>query len=316
MILPPRIESKKSQSQERGRRLTFPETIILRYFSYLESKGKAFNILLGVAWTALFGLLDILTPVEASFSFLYLFPIGFVTWFGGKSAGIIISMVCATLLSIHNFVDISIISIWNILSTYAVFSIFSVMLSKIHKMWLNERALSQKDPLTGMMNIRAFSELVEYEILLLKRKGSPFSIAYLDLDNFKIVNDRYGHKRGDELLKSVAINIVENLRKTDVVARVGGDEFAIFLPATDHDTVKVVMEKVRERLNNTLIESELRETTFSIGVLTCSSGESDLDELISIADSLMYEVKNNGKNNVRYATQDIINEKQYSLPLI
>jgi diguanylate cyclase (GGDEF)-like protein len=295
--------------------LNSPETIIIiRYFNYLESKGKTFNILFGVVWTAIFGVLDILAPAEASFSFLYLLPIGFVTWFGGKKAGIIISMVCATLLSIHYFVDISIISIWNILSTFAVFSIFSVMLTINHKMWLNERTLSQEDPLTGVMNIRAFYKRVEYEILLLKRKGLPFSIAYLDLDNFKTVNDRYGHKRGDELLKSLAINTVENLRKTDVVARIGGDEFAIFLPATDHDAVKVVMEKARERLH-ALKESEQWETTFSIGVLTCTHGESELEELISLADSLMYEVKNNGKNNIRYATQDDINEEQYPLLL-
>ena len=285
-----------------GSKVTSHGFVTKRYFRYLESKGKIFNIFLGLICTALIGVLDVLSPSNATFSFLYLFPIAFVTWFGGKSGGILISFSCAALWSIDNIVDSIIISAWNILSTFAIFCTVSIMLSKIQKMWLDERVLSQKDPLTNVMNLRAFSDLVEYEISLHKRDGSPFSIAYLDLDNFKIVNDRYGHKKGDELLKDVVKNLDENLRKTDVVARVGGDEFAIFLPATDHAAVKVVMDKVKERLLE-LTESKQLITTFSIGVLTCMGCNSELDDIISIADKLMYEVKNAGKNNVRYATQ-------------
>jgi diguanylate cyclase (GGDEF)-like protein len=151
------------------------------------------------------------------------------------------------------------------------------------------------------MNLRAFSELVEYEVLRLQRTNSPFSIAYLDLDNFKMVNDRYGHKKGDEVLKATVENLVGSLRKTDVVARIGGDEFAIFLPETDSETVRVVMGKVRERLH-VLAESEQWITTFSMGVITCEHGDCELDKIISIADQLMYEVKTSGRNNVRYAS--------------
>jgi diguanylate cyclase (GGDEF)-like protein len=168
-------------------------------------------------------------------------------------------------------------------------------------MWEKERELSREDHLTGVMNLRAFSELVEYEVLRLQRTNSPFSIAYLDLDNFKMVNDRYGHKKGDEVLKATVENLVGSLRKTDVVARIGGDEFAIFLPETDSETVRVVMGKVRERLH-VLAESEQWITTFSMGVITCEHGDCELDKIISIADQLMYEVKTSGRNNVRYAS--------------
>jgi diguanylate cyclase (GGDEF)-like protein len=166
-------------------------------------------------------------------------------------------------------------------------------------MWKKDRELSRKDHLTGVMNLRAFTELVEYEILRLQRDGSHFSVAYLDLDNFKAVNDRFGHNKGDEVLKTTVATLVESLRKTDVVARIGGDEFAIFLPSTDSESVKVVMDKVRERLSE-LSEGNQWVNTFSIGVLTCTDGECDLDKIISIADLLMYEVKKSGKNNVRY----------------
>ena len=290
------------------------EKIIVRYFNYLESKGKAFNIILGIFWALFIGALDIITPSVTSFSFLYLFPIAFVTWFGGNRTGLVISIICTVFWSIHNPVDNSIILAWNILSTLAVFCTVSIMLSKIHKMWENDKALSKIDPLTGVMNIRGFYELVEYEISRLHREGSPFSVAYFDIDDFKIVNDRYGHKIGDELLKAVVINLVESLRKTDVIARVGGDEFAIFLPATGQNTIQVVMEKIRVRLHERT-DSKRLITTLSIGVVTCTRTDCGLDDIISIADSLMYEVKNNGKNNVRYATQDNNIEKQYPLPL-
>jgi diguanylate cyclase (GGDEF)-like protein len=285
------------------------EDIICRYFEFLESKGKTFNVALGILWTALFGALDILAPGNASFSFLYLFPIAFVTWFGGKRAGFVISLVCAALWSIDNVVDKSIVSAWNMLSTVAIFGTVSVMISKIHKLLKRERKLSRRDPLTGVMNVRAFSEIVEYEILRINRSVSPFSVAYLDLDNFKSVNDLYGHKKGDELLKAVVTNLARNLRQTDVIARVGGDEFAIFLPSTDHIEVKVVMDKIRKQLQK-LMENLQRTVTFSMGVLTCDNSEYGFDEIISMADRLMYEVKNSGKNNIRYSTLPLNNDKE------
>jgi diguanylate cyclase (GGDEF)-like protein len=276
------------------------EDIISRYFKFLESKGKPFNVTLGIVWTAFFGALDLLAPGNATFYFLYLFPISFVTWFGGERAGLVIALACASLWSIDNAADKTIVSAWNMLSTIAVFGTVSIMISKIHKLLRRERRLSRRDPLTGVMNVRAFSEIVEYEILRFHRDGSPFSVAYLDLDNFKAVNDLYGHKKGDELLKAVVSNLSGNLRQTDVIARVGGDEFAIFLPSTDGIEVRVVMEKIRTHLQ-TLTEGLQRSVTFSMGVLTCDNNEYGFDEIISMADRLMYEVKNSGKNNIRYS---------------
>jgi diguanylate cyclase (GGDEF)-like protein len=281
--------------------MTSFETILRRYFKFLESKGKTFNIILTIAWTTLFGVLDIITPSETSFSFLYLLPIAFVTWFAGLRAGLVFSFVCTTFWSIHNPVGKSFILAWNIFSTIAIFCTVSVMLSKIQKMWMNDKALSRIDPLTGVMNIRAFYELIEYEMLRHQRESSPFSIAYLDLDNFKIVNDQYGHKKGDDLLKAVVVNLVESLRKTDVIARAGGDEFVIFLPSTGQDTIQIVMKKVREQLNK-LSESKQWVITFSMGVVTCTHNDSELEKIISIADSLMYEVKNTTKNDIRFET--------------
>jgi diguanylate cyclase (GGDEF)-like protein len=277
------------------------EAFLVRYFKFLETKGKTFNIIIGIACTVLIGTVDALAPDSATFSFLYLLPIGFVTWFGENRAGFLISLFCSALWSHDKLAHMSIITAWNILSTFAIFCTFSIMISKMKGLLENEKSLSRKDPLTGAMNLRAFNELMEYELFRLKREGSPYSIAYLDLDDFKMVNDRFGHKKGDELLKAVISNLVENLRKTDVVARIGGDEFAVFLPATDHTTVRVVMDKVREHLHERS-ERDQFFTSLSIGVLTCTDGECEFEEIISAADRLMYEVKNSGKNNIRYST--------------
>lgn len=174
------------------------------------------------------------------------------------------------------------------------------MLFRIRQLLEAESTLSRTDPLTGVMNLRAFTELVEYEIMRLMREGSPFSVAYIDLDNFKLVNDRYGHRKGDELLKAIVTCLNSNLRKTDAVARIGGDEFTIFLPATDQKAVKVVTQKIREELNELSISNNWA-TTISMGVVTCTDGACQLDEIISIADNLMYAVKKAGKNDVQYA---------------
>ncbi|HZV83089.1 MAG TPA: GGDEF domain-containing protein, partial [Geobacteraceae bacterium] len=126
------------------------------------------------------------------------------------------------------------------------------------------------------------------------------SLAYLDLDNFKQINDTYGHAAGDALLKSIVGNIVGHLRRTDVVGRLGGDEFAIFFPATDQSLVQVVVQKVRNELTEMMKECTW-PTTFSMGVVTCTGCIHDLEKLISYADMLMYEVKRAGKNDIRFA---------------
>jgi len=239
-------------------------------------------------------------PDEATHSLLYILPIAFVTWFSGKRYGFLITLACMMLWSINNVVDNLLITTWNIFSTLIFFISIVVLLHKTRVLWENEKVLSRTDPLTGARNLRAFSELAEYEMLRSQRDDLPFSLAYLDLDNFKQVNDSCGHAAGDNLLKSIVANIVSNLRKTDVVGRLGGDEFAIFFPETDQASVQVVMHKVDVELSR-LMKSDACATTLSTGVVTCCGGVYDLEKLISYADRLMYDVKHAGKNNIFYA---------------
>ena len=276
------------------------EPLIIEYFRYLGKKGKKYNLIVGLICSIVVGVSDVIAPDDYIFSFLYLLPISFTTWFAGKSAGLFISVLCTVFWSVgHSKVGIY-ASIWNTFSSLGLFCVVSVMLARIRQMWETEITRSRTDPLTGVMNMRAFSEIVEYEISSLQRQSSPFSVAYLDIDNFKEVNDRYGHKKGDELLKAVVACLVENLRQSDLVARMGGDEFTIFFPATNQDAAKFVIQRVKEHLM-ILSDDNNWPTTFSMGVLTCTNGNCSLDEIVSNADTLMYEVKSAGKNDVRFA---------------
>lgn len=276
------------------------ETIISGYFAYLNRIGSAINTVIGLVCCLLLGIVDLVVPAGLELPFLYILPIAFTTWFAGKRMGILVSVICTLFLS-HNYLSYSTtVEALDILSALGIFIIFVLMLVRIRDLLEMESTLSRTDPLTGVMNQRAFSELVGYEIMRLQRENSPYSLVYLDIDNFKVVNDRFGHAKGDELLKAVASCLTDNLRKTDIVSRMGGDEFTIFYPATGQEPAKVITEKIKEKLD-ALSKANDWPTTISMGVVTCTSGKCELDGIVTVADKLMYEVKNTGKNDVLYA---------------
>jgi diguanylate cyclase (GGDEF)-like protein len=164
-----------------------------------------------------------------------------------------------------------------------------------------EKELARTDYLTGAVNSRLFFELVQMEIDRSQRYEHPFTLVYIDLDNFKAVNDQFGHTTGDLVLRAVVSYAKKYLRKIDVIARLGGDEFALLLPETNQESAGVALTK----LQGGLLE-EMRQNnwpiTFSIGVLTCNVAPLKSDELVKMADELMYSVKRGSKNAIRYST--------------
>lgn len=277
------------------------ERLIFRYFDWLDSRSRLFNALLGLVCTALLAVFDIVAPEEVRHSFFYLLPIAFVTWFSGIRYGALVVALCTLLWSLHNIVTDPAITVWNVSSTLLFFSLIAILLSKTRRLWEQQKILACTDPLTGARNLRAFAAQVEHEMYRSVREARPYSLAYIDLDNFKQVNDTCGHAAGDELLKTVVSGISRQLRKTDIVGRLGGDEFALFFPDTDGQSARIVMEKVRQELQQ-MMQTSAWPITFSIGVLSCAGGVYDFDRLINTADTLMYEVKHSGKNAIRYGT--------------
>lgn len=162
-----------------------------------------------------------------------------------------------------------------------------------------EKSISRTDPLTGAANRRRFTEHLQDESERSKRYNHPFSIAYLDLDHFKQVNDGLGHAIGDRLLVRVVETLKALSRSSDTVARVGGDEFAVLLPEADSAAARGAVEKFRSTL---LAEMRSNDwpVTFSIGVITCITPPHNAQVLIEAADRLMYAVKEGGRDAVRY----------------
>ena len=276
------------------------EAIIANYFGYLSRLGSKVNIIIGMTSCILLGLIDLITPNEFVLSFFYLLPIAFTTWFAGKRGGILVSIICTCFLA-PNFIKMSVIaSAWNISSALGIFLIVTLMQDKIHDLLKIESNLSRTDPLTGAINKRAFLELVGYEMIRLHRESKPFSLAYLDIDNFKKVNDQYGHPKGDEVLKLVVSCLIDNLRKTDVVARMGGDEFTIFYPEIGQEGVKVATKRINKYLTELSMNNSW-PTSISMGVITSENEECKLDVIVAKADELMYKVKSSGKNDVMYS---------------
>lgn len=164
------------------------------------------------------------------------------------------------------------------------------------------RELSYMDPLTNIPNRRAYQERLEQEIKSCSRTEKPLSCLMIDIDFFKKYNDTYGHKKGDEALRKVAMQIKESLpRETDFISRYGGEEFAAFLPYTSIGNAKTVAEKILNAINKLNIEHKHspfnHSLTVSIGIASTTTGDYDL---IENADRALYEAKKEGRNRINF----------------
>jgi diguanylate cyclase (GGDEF)-like protein len=287
------------------------EYILKKYFNYLERRGKTFNIVVALICTALLGIVDYLTVEEVTLTLFYLMPISFVAWFAGITAGIALALLCTgTWIIANNLTALTFFNLWKVGTSLGFFIIIAVLLSKLRQMFNKEQNLSQTDHLTGVVNRRAFLQILTNEILRQSRNNQPLTLAYVDLDNFKVINDSYGHSRGDFILQLVADTFTQSLRKSDTIARLGGDEFTILLPDVDQQSAQSVIPKIKDNFQIITKQHQL-EVTLSIGVLTCLHPPKTADEMITLADDLMYEVKKSGRNGIRYA----VYKEQLSLDL-
>ena len=255
---------------------------------------------------AVVGYLNVRTGWELDFSLFYVAPITFATWFLGIRAGLLACLVCTAVwflvdLSLLHIYTSEFIHYWNTSIRLSFFVLFSFLLDSFRNAHEREKTLARTDGLTGAANSRSFHEQLALELARSQRYRHPFALAYLDLDNFKTVNDRLGHAAGDRALKTIADYVKMNLRAADVLGRLGGDEFALLLPETDPKTVRTAIAKLHEGLLQ-LMQRHGWPITFSVGVMTCDTIYPNADDLIKAADELMYTVKNSGKNAVKFGT--------------
>jgi diguanylate cyclase (GGDEF)-like protein len=165
------------------------------------------------------------------------------------------------------------------------------------------RRAARRDYLTGMYNRRFFFETATPIFANAARSGSDLTVAMIDIDHFKSVNDTYGHDVGDEVLKSVAESLTSLVRETDIIARFGGEEFCLLAPAIAADDVPGFMEKIRDRISNLSFQNGAFSITVSIGAT--SIVDSALEPMITQADNMLYQAKESGRNRVVIETADI-----------
>ncbi|MFW6307026.1 MAG: putative bifunctional diguanylate cyclase/phosphodiesterase [Campylobacterales bacterium] len=166
-----------------------------------------------------------------------------------------------------------------------------------------------RDPLTNLYNQRVFRELLGYEIGRATRRGYKFGILMLDFDDFKAINDKYGHDFGDRFLTDYADFIQKTLRAEDIPARYGGDEFVVILPEADSEQAYLVAKNIKEAINKHSIKADDGEdvrATVSIGYSIYPDHGKDIEELFIIADNMMYKAKSEGKNTISIPTEDDI----------
>jgi len=162
------------------------------------------------------------------------------------------------------------------------------------------RKLSVTDGLTNLFNHRAFKKQLQLEISRSRRFGLPISLLMMDIDHFKMYNDRFGHPSGDNVLKHFSQILSENIREVDCLARYGGEEFALILPGTDKKSAKVVAEKLRRLIEWASFPNADKlpsgRVTVSIGVASFPHDAEDEEELVKRSDEALYKAKNSGRN--------------------
>ncbi len=179
-------------------------------------------------------------------------------------------------------------------------SIFLRMLFQFVSTESQLRELNRRDSLTGVYNRAYFIELAERELVRTLRYGETFSIAIIDIDDFKRVNDTYGHLAGDRALQVISEVSLHNLRQTDTIARFGGDEFVVLFPYAGSQHVHESVDRIRRILANTPIPFADHDIHISVsaGTATYNHSHTDLDSILQQADNALYQAKNSGKNQV------------------
>jgi diguanylate cyclase (GGDEF)-like protein len=248
-----------------------------------------------------------ITASSVQLELLFLAPVVGASWTTGRWGGLAAALVAAAVYSItgaiaepegtHNWV-----SAFNNLILLGALVPTALVVAALRRLLSAEQERANVDSLTGLWNRRAFQDAFENELARCRRGAGPCTLAYIDLDGFKAINDALGHATGDDVLRAVAGVLRTRVRQTDVAARLGGDEFALLLVHTPAAAAEPALRAIQRAL---LDQMRLGgwAVTFSIGAVADIT-EGSTDDLLGHADALMYAVKREGKNEIRICRAD------------
>lgn len=270
---------------------------------YLDRMPKVFIITFGFILLIAVGSVDYLTGPLFSISILYLIPVLWVSWYAKRYIGIIMCFASALVwliagLAAKKYHERPEELYWNDAMELVFFLVVSLLISALRHSLQREKEMSNTDYLTNVPNRKRFYEFAEMELKRSLRYQHPLTVIYLDIDNFKTVNDTMGHGAGNTLLRLVAHTFVKNIRSVDMVARLGGDEFALLLPESGPESANDLIHKAMHKLEKAIKDDW--PVTFSIGMVTFLEPPLTVDELLKHADDLMYSVKAAGKGAIRH----------------
>ncbi len=279
-----------------------------RFLRLLDRCPPMMIFVVGIALIAVIGMLDYLATPEIVFSLFYLVPVLLVSWCVRRPSALFFAALTAAVSSVD---DLSVIlrdgasyaMHWSGFARLVTFLLVAYLASELRAMLREEHERTLRDPLTGLYNTRAFYQRIEEEIERSRRYGRPFTIAYLDLDNFKAYNDSHGHPAGDTLLRTVAGAMCRHARATDMLARLGGDEFGILFVESEPEAAMHAINAIQAAVRDATQRRRAR-VTISVGMATHSDLADSVSELIRHADDAMYKAKKTGKDRVIHLAGD------------
>lgn len=287
---------------------------MIKIINYLCRQPKTNLMGMGVVSVILIGYANHHAGLEISASIFYLLPVALVSWCAGRREGGFIALASSVAWYVADWYagreySHPLIHYWNMMVMFGFFFTMNFILAGLKEALEEEKKLARADSLTGVANVRYFAELANKEVERCRRYGRPLTLIYLDCDNFKEINDHFSHQGGDRLLRSLGIALQRNTRSTDIVVRMGGDEFAILMPETGDQIVPRALEGLKTRLQESLQQSGW-SVTFSVGAAIFLDPPESVDLLIKSADCLMFLAKNDGKNRIKY---QIFGKQKYDL---
>lgn len=278
---------------------------LFRIFDHhLDRLGSGRLLALAAGGVLLVGALDYSTGYELSMSVFYLGPVALAAWYGRRWTGIVVAMLSSVG---WYFVDSAVghqysypgIAIWNAFVRLGSYLAISLLLTTLRESLRRQQYLASVDALTGLYGRRFFESRLKHDLALGQRHRSALTLAYVDLDDFKAVNDTYGHLGGDAVLRLIGQVLQSSVRETDTAARIGGDEFALIMPDADSPEAQQIVSRMTHALHAAL-EASGYKVTCSAGVVTFPESATTPERALASADALMYQVKHNGKGAVAF----------------